>query len=1542
VMTVHVLHAGDGYSYLTNQVAAGDQQVRRSEELTDYYTAEGAKPGQWWGNGLASLGVTGQVSAEQMQALFGEGLRPDATAFIQEQISAGASASEAIDAARLGRRFMTTNDPDTEWQAQLHARTVAFEKEHHRAASDTETTELRREVAAAMLQTSLRRSPTPDEVSWFTALRFPDWKQQVSRGYQAFRDEVGRSPETGPERDLVKHNLAADHLRGALGREATTGEISRFLTERGAPARQPVAGYDLVFSPVKSVSVLWALADRDDPREAHIAREVHAAHEAAWKGAMTWFEQEAAYTRTGAGGVAQMKTNGLLVAAFEHRDSRTGDPDLHTHVAVSTKVQGVDGKWRSLDGRMLHNLGVASSERYNSLLEQELRNRLGLQFVEETRGQDKRGVREIMGVDKGMRDGFSSRRVGIEQAYSELVDEYVAAHGHTPPKNIQHKLYEQANLATREGKAPPSSEQTQVAEWRQAAREHVQIDGWASGIVAQSRAMPAQDRLAGASVEQLASLVVSRVEQDRSTWKDTHLQAEADRLARRVAQVTGQDVQALADDVTNAAVRRSVSLTPPELNPVPAQLRHDTGESILRVHRTEQYTSEKTLRTEEAVLAAARTVGGFRMTQADFDAAIARFNARVVDEGGHELNGGQLELARRFATGGHRIETGIGPAGTGKTTAMRATIYAVEEGGGRVLALGTTGKAAQVLGRELDTDADTAHMLLQAHVTAKRTGQPVPDRYRIDQNTLLLIDEASMAGTPEFGRLLALADEHGAALRPLGDPAQLGSIGAGGVLRLLDRETDVARLKEVHRFTGEHATEEATASLKLRAGDTTGLDFYIEHGRVFGGSRDEVMEQIYLDWKRDTDLGKPSLMMSGTNEDVSALNARARADRVAAGHVEEAGRLLADGNTVGVGDTIVTRTTDRSLRVNQGKDWVTNKDMWTVTAVSPYGVMAKHHVHGGTVTLPLDYVDHHVQLGYAHTGHGVQGDTVTTGGVVVDPATTTREGLYVPTTRGTEENRLYVVIDKPLDGGHTDDERENSIRGALEQVLGREGATKSATEVMRAEQDAAHSLTTLLPQYDHGRVAALDPKAVERAEQAVRDALPAGLASRIIEDEAWSTFAARLVDHDLAGTNLSTRLQGLVRPLDIDDVSPIASPARVYWWRLGPATTVGTDLEPVAGLPRWVTPFNDALGAPEVRTWLHGQQEAMKDRITFLVDQVVTDPPAWAEPFGRIPTDPAQAEQWRENMGRVVAYREAFEVPASEAVLSEEPRGSHAVEAWQDARAAGLDLRTQQERLAREQASAAALERMGIDPAARTGATATATLPETAVVVDVDRLLEQKPAWVAQYGMQPADGDARDTWREQVATVGAYRDAHGIPDDAYRLTDPGMVDRDTRHAFAEAEQAHEDLRRTGWMRDRDGAERNTAGVAPAAEKAVDNTPEAAQPSPDRTAAADAPERADGEPTTVRPGDGPADPPVPTPAAEPVEKAAPDASEAIRRLANDPDALADALRRRQEAAAAREAAAQAAREAAQQVEAAKRNTYDQSGPRQEQSGPQRHM
>src|SRR4029450_40696 len=106
--------------------------------------------------------------------------------------------------------------------------------------------------------------------------------------------------------------------------------------------------------PVKSASVLWALGGTD------IRRTVEEAHHEAVRDTLGWIEGHAAFTRTGQGGGAQIDTTGLVAAAFDHRESRSGDPDLHTHVAVANKVCGVDGRWRSLDARNPYALGGAA------------------------------------------------------------------------------------------------------------------------------------------------------------------------------------------------------------------------------------------------------------------------------------------------------------------------------------------------------------------------------------------------------------------------------------------------------------------------------------------------------------------------------------------------------------------------------------------------------------------------------------------------------------------------------------------------------------------------------------------------------------------------------------------------------------------------------------------------------------------------------------------------------------------------------------------------------------------------------------------------------------------------------------------------------------------------------------------------------------------------------------------------------------------------------------------------------------------------------
>ena len=92
-----------------------------------------------------------------------------------------------------------------------------------------------------------------------------------------------------------------------------------------------MAGYDLTFTPVKSVSALWAIAP------APIAAAIEQCHHQAVAETLQFLEEQAAFSRMGAHGVAQVNTAGLIAAAFDHRDSRAGDPNLHTHLVISSK-----------------------------------------------------------------------------------------------------------------------------------------------------------------------------------------------------------------------------------------------------------------------------------------------------------------------------------------------------------------------------------------------------------------------------------------------------------------------------------------------------------------------------------------------------------------------------------------------------------------------------------------------------------------------------------------------------------------------------------------------------------------------------------------------------------------------------------------------------------------------------------------------------------------------------------------------------------------------------------------------------------------------------------------------------------------------------------------------------------------------------------------------------------------------------------------------------------------------------------------------------
>ena len=272
-----------------------------------------------------------------------------------------------------------------------------------------------------------------------------------------------RFPSLQPPRERIAARIA--RLDPDLRGETRADAVQRIREEEVAKKpRTAVAGFDLTFSPPKSVSAIWGVADAGT--QALIAQ----AHHAAMRDTIALLEERVAATRVGAAGrngaVAQADVSGVIATAFDHYDSRAGDPHLHTHVVISNKVQTVhDGKWRSLDGRPLHAATVALSELHEAVFADHMTRTFGVSWEAREMGRDRNPAWAITGVPEELVAEFSTRARHIDIAKDRLIAEYVAQHGRQPSNTTILKLRAQATLTTRPEKQVRSLADL-TAEWR--------------------------------------------------------------------------------------------------------------------------------------------------------------------------------------------------------------------------------------------------------------------------------------------------------------------------------------------------------------------------------------------------------------------------------------------------------------------------------------------------------------------------------------------------------------------------------------------------------------------------------------------------------------------------------------------------------------------------------------------------------------------------------------------------------------------------------------------------------------------------------------------------------------------------------------------------------------------------------------------------------------------------------------------------------------------------------------------------------------------
>jgi conjugative relaxase-like TrwC/TraI family protein len=906
-----------------------------------------------------------QVSEDQMKALFGEGLHPNADRITHHLTGFGLAQAGKIAAVRLGRPFATNNTKNQFMtrlrQAYRDYNTTVGNEEHASLAADIK----------ARIRTALAR--------------------------EMFTETYSRPP-------------------------ADERELSGFIASNSRAATTAVAGYDLTFTPVKSVSALWAIAPTP------IAQGIEECHRQAVAETLEFLEDQAAFARMGAHGVAQVNSTGLIVAAFDHRDSRAGDPNLHTHAAVSNKVQviGPDGvpRWLALDGTPLHHATVAASEFYNTRIEALLIAKLGVRFAETPAKRGKRPVREIVGMATALIEKFSSRSAAIDHRVGELAKQFQVDHGREPTVVEMLALSQRATLETRQAKHEPRSLGEQRHVWRVQAVEVLGSQRALTAMVADvtNQAVSQRVEITDKWVHEHAAAIIATVSESRATWTINHVRAEAQRELRYANHPGGPEL--VNRLVASALSEHSVALTTDadaEKNE-PAALRRRDGSSVYTRHDTTVYSSADILSAERRILAAAGLRDGRTVDDTSIGLALLEYQANQDVE----LNAGQVALVREMASSGARVQLALAPAGTGKTTAMAALAGAWRNAGGNVIGLAPTAGAAEVLNTDLNAPTDTIAKLVQ--LTETRAGEPAPadDPARkwftaIDSDTLLIIDEAGMASTLDLDIVIAHALARGASVRLIGDDQQLASISAGGILRDLADRYETVTLSTVVRFTHpETGQAEAAASLAIRAGDPAGIGFYIDHHRVHVGADATAADMAYRAWSADIAAGRDSILLAPTNELVAELNERARLDRLAqttsqpTSPADATTVTLADGLTASAGDWIATRKNARWLRTAQRGKWVKNGHRWIIRTVHEDGSLTVVPLRGRAtpVRLPARYVGTHTTLGYASTINAAQGMTAgrrdiegTCHTVLSDRLT--RQQLYVALTRGRTENHCY-------------------------------------------------------------------------------------------------------------------------------------------------------------------------------------------------------------------------------------------------------------------------------------------------------------------------------------------------------------------------------------------------------------------------------------------------------------------------------------------------------------------------------------------------------
>jgi exodeoxyribonuclease V alpha subunit len=713
----------------------------------------------------------------------------------------------------------------------------------------------------------------------------------------------------------------------------------------------------------------WSLAAALHPE---VSAALDAAQDEAAAEIVGWVAEHAT-TRVGPRGrQVQVPVERLEAAVIRHYTSRAGDPHRHLHLQVNARVWAA-GAWRGI-----HSVGVRDSiEAINGIghaavaTNPHFRSVLAAHgFTLDPETSEIRQLAPFVGA-------FSARARQIRRHIDSYEAEWRAEHpGQEPGPRLREAWDRRAWAQARPDKIAPVDGAELVARWDAELRDLGYKDP--AGPVQLRGTMPGRvDRDAA------ADLVISQLGAKRSAWNTADLRGHTEVLLADVCLVANTAVRVeLAEDITARAVDRCTRLLSD--SGVPEHIRALTSTRVLDV-------------------------------EADLIARLARRSTeqpRRVRLGGRGLvrvDPTQAAVVGLLAGDGPLVVV-EGAAGAGKTTTLGSTRELLSQRGQRMMVVTPTLKGAQVAAAETGAHGHSAAWLIHqygwrwdgdGHWTRHPHPTPAPAAH-LDAGDLLLVDEAGMLDQDTAHALLTVADETGARVAFVGDRHQLPAVGRGGALDhavAYAHPTAVVTLETVHRFTDPAY---AQLTLRMRTGDDPAAVF------------DELARRGHIvvhpsEVERTADLARAGaagdLVIADTRDQVADLNAAIRDHHQQHGHPTDEGDPAVTtvcGERLGVGDRVATRRNDPDLQV-------ANRQTWTVAAVGHNGSLTLRG-RGREQMVPADYATEFVELAYATTVHGAQGDTVTRAHAVIGEHTGAA-AAYVAMTRGRDSNTAHLVAE---------------------------------------------------------------------------------------------------------------------------------------------------------------------------------------------------------------------------------------------------------------------------------------------------------------------------------------------------------------------------------------------------------------------------------------------------------------------------------------------------------------------------------------------------